>query len=435
MTLWLLKQDIVETIQQMIVHGAAPKAEAVAEFMAKREAEIAAADKPRNFTQAGDVAEIRVEGTLTTRPSLYAMLFGGGNTTYSEIIASIALAQNEPTVKRVVFDVRSPGGMVDGLFEALAAVQSLTKPKAVRGTQACSAAYAIAATAGRIQARNAAAEFGSIGVAATLLHFPELIEIASTKAPKKRPDPSTEAGKAVIREYLDQIHDLFVDAIATGRGIKPETVNAEFGEGATLLAAQAKQRKMIDGIMTQAPRLVGASAGEAASDYDALFAEPTATTVALTPPPEAKSTAAVAAQRGDKKMDPKEIQAAHPAAYAAILAEGKAQGVAEERDRVGSHLTMGLNAEGVKPKGAFETALKAVKDGTPMTQTLTAEYLSAAMNRRDRDDAQADSDAAGKVLAGAGGGSGSGTPEGGKDLGDTVADAMEAARGKGKNAA
>jgi ClpP class serine protease len=429
-----MKEDVLDAFYGAIVNGLAPKAEAEAEFIAKREVEIAAADKPRNFTQAGDVAEIRVEGTLTTRPSLYAMLFGGGNTTYSEIISSIALAENEPTVKRVVFDVRSPGGMVDGLFEALAAIQSLTKPRAVRGTQACSAAYAIAAVAGRIQAKNAAAEFGSIGVAATLFHVPEIIDITSTNAPKKRPNPSTEEGKAVIREYLDQIHDLFVDAIAMGRGTKPATINTEYGQGATLLAAEAKRRKMVDSIMTQAPRLVGAKAEETAADYDALFAEPTATIVALKPPSEAKPTAAGAANGAKKTMTKEELKTAHPDTYAAIFGAGKDEGVKLERDRCGAHLTLGLQAEGVTPEGALKTAVEAVKSGAEMTMTLSSEYLAAGMNRRDRQSAQADSDATGKVLAGTkGDGGATGTPV--ADLGDVVADAMEKAKGTGKSAA
>lgn len=430
MTLWLLKQDILAAFDQAVVYGMAPKAEALAEFMAKEEAAAMASDKPRSFTQAGDVAEIAVHGVLTPRPSLFAMLFGGGNTSYPDIQAAIALAQNEPTVKRVVFDVRSPGGTVDGLFDTLASIQSLTKPRAVRGTQAASAAYAIAATVGSIKARNAASEFGSIGVAATLLHLPELIDIASTNAPKKRPDPSTDEGKAIIREYLDQIHSLFVEAIATGRGTKPETVNAEFGQGAVLLAAEAKRRKMIDGVMTQGLRLVGATAQDQETEHAELFRVEvsTATVVALKAPPKESARKATT-------MNANELKAAHPETYAAIFQAGKDEGVKLERDRVGAHLTMGLQAEGVTPEGALKTAIDAVKAGTEMTMTLSSEYLAAGMNRRDRQSAQADSDNAGKVLAGAKkteGGEG-GAPA--ADLGDQVADILEARKGTGKTAA
>jgi hypothetical protein len=51
------------------------------------------------------------------------------------------------------------------------------------------------------------------------------------------------------------------------------------------------------------------------------------------------------------------------------------------------------------------------------------------MNKRDRESSQADSDAAGAVVAGATQGGTSSAEAGAKDLGDMVADRLEAQRG------
>lgn len=119
-------------------------------------------------------------------------------------------------------------------------------------------------------------------------------------------------------------------------------------------------------------------------------------------------------------MDEAAFKAQHPELFAAITGAAKASGVAEERDRVGAHLTMG------EMSGDMKTAVAAITSGDTMTQTLTAKYLAAGMNRNAVAARQTETDAAGKIVAGA-------TPapgDGGKDLQDTVAEMMAKARGK-----
>ena len=307
--------------------------------------------------------------------------------------------------------ISSPGGTVAGLFDTLAVLEAFEKPVTVRASLAASAAYAIAAVGGRIEATNLAAEFGSIGVAVTYLHLEELIDITSTEAPNKRPDPSTDEGKAVIREHLDAIHELFVDAIARGRSkatgekLTIDTVNETFGRGAVVLAADARKRKMVDKLPAQSR---GARAEEQITPVAAGEPEETATGGEDEETTMAEPT---------KILDLKTLKANHPEAYAAAVAEG----VATERDRVVGHLTMGEQC------GAMPTAIAAIQSGEGMTVTLTAKYMSAAMNRRDVNARQADSDAAGQAVEGAAAAA-AGTE--GKDQGDLVVEQLEARRGK-----
>lgn len=72
-------------------------------------------------------------------------------------------------------------------------------------------------------------------------------------------------------------------------------------------------------------------------------------------------------------MDLKQLQAQHPETFAAAVQ----QGTTEERDRVSAHLMMGESS------GDMKTASASIKDGSGMTATLQATYMTAGMNRSD----------------------------------------------------
>ncbi len=83
-------------------------------------------------------------------------------------------------------------------------------------------------------------------------------------------------------------------------------------------------------------------------------------------------------------MDLNTLKAQHPDVFQAA----KDEGIDQERDRVSAHLTMGQQS------GAMDTAVKAAMDGSAMTMTLQAQYMTAGMNRSDIGANQSDSDAA-----------------------------------------
>lgn len=393
--MWLLAAEIRQVIETAYKNGVVPTAEQQADYVARYGAYDGGSS--RVLKTAGDVAQINVCGVITPAPDFIAMLFGGGNTTYPEIIAALAEADANPDITRAEMRIDSPGGHVNGLFDAVAAMQAFSKPlRAVVVNQACSAAYAMACQANEITATNRAARVGSIGIAATFHTDPTTIEIASTAAPHKRPDITTAAGQAVVREELDALHELFAEAIATGRDTTVEKVNAEYGQGATLLADAAMKRGMIDAIAGPGLRVVQS-------------AKPTSTATAGGDDPET----------GRMNLD--QLKAQHPDVYSAAVKAGEAQ----ERDRVGAHLTMG------QASGDMATALAAVADGSAMTATLQAKYLAAGMNRNDQNNRQAD-DAAAAAAANA-----AGTEEGsdaGANASESVVALVEQALGIQKKA-
>lgn len=355
--MWLLLSEIFSAIQRATEAGFVPTAEQQAAYEARYGYDAGAA--PRILTAAGDVAEISVQGVITKAPSFLAMIFGGGNVTYNDITAALAIADSDPAVKRIDMKIDSPGGTVDGLFDTLAAMQATKKPiRAVVSNTAASAAYALATQAGEIVATNRATRFGSVGTATSYAIDDSIVELTSTEAPNKRPDIKTEAGKAVIIEQLDALHALFAEAIATGRGTTVEQVNATYGRGSTLLADEAVKRGMIDAIAEPVLRVVKSPSKNTKPTQTATSGDN----------PEATN------------MDLNTLKAQHPGVYQAAVQDG----IAKERDRVSAHLTAGTMS------GDLTTAIAAAQDGTEMTTALQTKYLMTAANRRDQSNRSAD---------------------------------------------
>jgi ClpP class serine protease len=351
--MWLLEASVRKALEHAQKSGFTPSAEQISQFEARFGGDVSAQDN-RLLTIAGENAAISIKGVITQTPSFMAMIFGGGNTTYPEINAAIAAAEQDDSITNITYEVDSPGGGFDGLFNTLAAMQSAKKPsKAVVSSLSASAAYAIASQADKIVASNIAARIGSIGVVATYYDDENEISITSTDAPRKRPDVRTEEGIAMVREELDALHEIFVEAISQGRGMTPENINANFGQGGTFLAREALKRGMIDEIATPSLRAVT----------------------------NTKTTTATSGHKPEAiHMDLNTLKAQHPETFAAAVQQGTEQ----ERDRVSAHLMMGESS------GDMKTASASIKDGSGMTATLQATYMTAGMNRSDVQGRQAD---------------------------------------------
>jgi ClpP class serine protease len=351
--MWLLEASVRKALEHAEKSGFTPSAEQISQFEARFGGDVSAQDN-RLLTIAGENAAISIKGVITQTPSFMAMIFGGGNTTYPEINAAIAAAEQDDSITNITYEVDSPGGGFDGLFNTLAAMQSAKKPsKAMVSSLSASAAYAIASQADKIVASNIAARIGSIGVVQTYYDDENEISITSTNAPRKRPNVRTEEGIAMVREELDALHEIFVEAISQGRGMTPENINANFGQGGTFLAREALKRGMIDEIATPSLRAV-------------------------------TNTNTTTATSGNKPeaihMDLNTLKAQHPETFAAAVQQGTEQ----ERDRVSAHLMMGESS------GDMKTASASIKDGSGMTATLQATYMTAGMNRSDVQGRQAD---------------------------------------------
>lgn len=364
---WLIDAEARQRVDDALASGVVVTAEQRAAFEAAR---------PSALSTDGATAHIAVTGVLVASPNPLLSLFGVQHTAYSELISALETADESDDVRDIALYVDSPGGAVDGMFDALAAIEGVRKPMRVRAKTATSAAYALAAAAGPIEATSPAARFGSIGIAVEAMVNPDVVEITSTHAPDKRPDVTTEEGRAVVRRHLDAIHDLFVGAISRGRKTTAKDVNANFGRGAVMLAAEAAQRGMIDS---------HPEPGRARA--------------------ETKRATGAQGTKG-KQMDLNELKAQHPHLVAQLLEQGREEGAKAERRRCSDHLKLSAAA------GAHEQGAKAIEDGTAVAD-MQATYLAAHMNRQAVQATQDDSNAVGNAA-------GSGAPEAESDLEEKV---------------
>lgn len=244
--------------------GAMATAEQIERFAARTAQSTNGA--PSIMRVVAGVAEIGITGVLTEAPDFFAAYFGGGNTSYQDIRASLQMAASDPAVREVVLAIDSPGGTVQGLFETLDVLETFSKPLRAQASFACSAAYAIAAQCDSILANTKASSFGSIGVAVAMFVDDAVVDITNTESPDKRPDVTTPEGVATVQRELDAFFKLFAEAIARGRGVTFERVTQDFGRGATLLTADAKKAGMIDGLVSAASPVSAAAPTESLAE-------------------------------------------------------------------------------------------------------------------------------------------------------------------------
>lgn len=327
------------------------------------------------------VAHIPIIGELSEKPSLSAALFGADQTTFGSIIDNIDKAVADPMVEKVIFEIDSPGGTVDGTDQTAMAIRTINKPtEAHIHNMAASAAFWLAAQTDKIVALNPVVEVGSIGIAVEIFDDSEadkkagikIHTIVSSGAEDKRPDVATKGGRDKIKERLNEIHDVFVQRIAEGRGVTEEIVREDFGKGSILIASKALKAGMIDAIM-DGEQMIQAKGHENDKKHKAESLEP--------------ARGAGKINEEVSKMTIDELKADSPDLYNRIYADGKQAGVKQEKDRVTAHLTMGKKA------GAMDFAMKCIEEGRDLTeQAVTAEYLSAGMNKNDLDSRQAEDD-------------------------------------------
>jgi len=319
-------------------------------------AAVPAAAAAVTYAVEDGVARIPVRGVLADRRSWLDELFGDGpELTYSEMADAILAAADDAGVESIMLDVDSPGGEVAGIDKAIEALQLARSVKPLRaqvGSMAASAAYWIASQAQEIRADSELSQVGSIGVAAAVYQPDGVYQIASSAAPRKRPDASTEAGQAVIRDELDAIHAVFARQVAEGRGVDVEKVNSEFGQGGIVLAADAAARGMIDAVK-KLPGVAGAK------------------------PAGAKE------EKGVISMTIDQIKAEAPDAAAALRDEG----VQAERRRVaGLSAWKGINADADK---AVEEAIASGKSYEEVAAQLAAAVAKGNSKTADGDNAPA----------------------------------------------
>jgi protease-4 len=215
-----------------------------------------AVERPERWQRPG-VAIIYVDGDITDGRSqtipLIGEAFAGGQTLIDAVIA----ARNDPRIGAIILRIDSPGG------SALASELIAREVFATRGVKpilcsmsnlAASGGYFVAAGCDLIFAEPMTIT-GSIGIfygkfdIAGLAH--KLGITTETFKRGKHADiesmfrPYTDEERATLRDKLRYMYGRFVGAVAEGRGMKPDDVDA-VGRGHVWTGAQALPIKLVD---------------------------------------------------------------------------------------------------------------------------------------------------------------------------------------------
>jgi protease-4 len=176
-----------------------------------------------------------------------------------EVLEQLKRFREDEDIKAIVVRVDSPGGVVGPSQEIYRAVARTRETKTVVASMGAVAAsggyYAIAAADGIVA--NPGTITGSIGVIMEYTNFqalldkiglaPVVIKSGTYKDAGSPVRPMTPAEEALLKDFVDSLHQQFVSAIAEGRQMALETVQA-LADGRIYTGQRAKDIGLVDRI-------------------------------------------------------------------------------------------------------------------------------------------------------------------------------------------
>lgn len=243
-------------------------------------AELEAAERRARVPKiTGSVAVVPVMGVLVKRFGMFSRSSGFEST---EALARMIheLSRNE-TVGAILLQIDSPGGSVFGVKELGDAIFEARQHKtivAIADPMAASGAYWLGSQAEHFYVAPSGM-VGSIGV--IMVHtdisgWNEQMGVKYTyitsgrfKAEGNEDEPLKEETREYWQQQSDDYYQMFVEAVARGRGTTAKVVRSTFGEGRMLLAKQALEAGMVDKVATIEQLLVDLGARKPVSSPSA----------------------------------------------------------------------------------------------------------------------------------------------------------------------
>jgi len=318
-------------------------------------------------------AIIPIHGPITARNTFFSLFAGG--TSLETLAKDFQEALSNEDVKSILFDIDSPGGVAVGPFEFAEMIYNARGRKPIYsyiGRNGSSAAYWLASATEKIIV-NPSALVGSIGVVTTIpvQEQPDQdgyknIEIVSSNAALKRPDPKTKEGLAEIRRELDDLESTFIESIAKYRSITPEIIKADFGGGGVIIGSQAVNKNMADALGTYEEVLANLNQ-KFNSNNQIMSKEQNRETTADISKKEITADYI-------KKEFPDVASAIIEEVSATIKNEAFASGTKHERDRI-------LAIESAALPGHEDLIAEAKKDGSITAEKLALKIIAAEKSK------------------------------------------------------
>ena len=200
------------------------------------------------------IAVIPLSGTITIENS---SLFPGSAITPELVRDYLAKAEQDKSVKAIVFRIESPGGEIAPCQEILWEIERVGETKTIvvsMGGTAASGGYYISTKADKIVALPTTMT-GSIGVISQIMNIEGLleklgIEIETFKGGQYKDmyrgfREMTREEEEIMQGMIDEYYELFIEVVAEGRGLDKEEVR-NLATGQIYSGTEAKELGLID---------------------------------------------------------------------------------------------------------------------------------------------------------------------------------------------
>jgi len=198
----------------------------------------------------GQVGVIEIAGPIFPKATMFSEISGAAS--LQDMAHELTALVENPSIKGIVLNIDSPGGTVSGTNEFALMIKEAIKRKPVWAyvsNLGASAAYWIASAAESITLERTAS-VGSIGIILTAYKDDEedTVRFVSSVSPRKLSDPESDQGRADLQAHVDELGQIFVNAIAENRGIKEKAI-LELG-GRTIIGVSAVKAGFADSVGT-----------------------------------------------------------------------------------------------------------------------------------------------------------------------------------------
>lgn len=264
---WAMHPAQLHTLQQALASGALMDAYATALLAdVELDAAPAASFHPQPSAigaqeqTSAKVAVLPLRGTITPRSSYLSYYTGGrGLTAWREDFLELV---RDSSITAIVLDVDSGGGSTSLVAETADIVRAArgTKPiVAVCNPLMASAAYWIGSAADEVVI-TPSGQVGSIGT--VILHWdwsqwnaeygikPTFIHADKYKVEGNPEEPLDDEAAAEFQRTVDDFQAMFLAGVAASRGVTPEFVAEQYGEGRVFPAERALAAGLVDSIET-----------------------------------------------------------------------------------------------------------------------------------------------------------------------------------------
>lgn len=207
-----------------------------------------------------EIGIINISGPMLYSEEWWHEYFGV--TSHGAVGRALDELLSDSSVKTIILRVQSPGGTSFGceeLSQKIFDARSKKRVIAFADPYAFSAAYWVGSAASEFYCMPSGM-VGSIGSYSMHVDLSEYyskqgVKITHIKAGEKKIDaneyePLSARAKKDIQIVVDRFYDSFVSDVAKNRSVSIEQVKENFGQGGVVLAEDALNKGMIDGIKT-----------------------------------------------------------------------------------------------------------------------------------------------------------------------------------------